>query len=321
MRTIEYLSPTSIGRFRESPKDFYMDYLADYRAPRFPQTAPMSVGSAFDAYVKSFLYESIIGKNPKFELRTLFDAQVEPQNRDKAYDAGKILFEKYKASGALSDLMLDLQSGVSEPRFEISVQGVINGYREGVSRQFGSVMLLGKPDVFYINKHGAHVILDWKVNGFYSKNPVSPKKGYVRCRPNGGQHKDAMCHTKNGVLINYAHPLELVDTTWADQLSIYGWLCGMEIGSDFITAIDQICCAQGTFRVAEHRTTVSKHHQQKLFDYAQELWDRILSGHFFTELTLEESKAKCSQLDDLYNPGKPTLESKDWFDSVTERER
>src|SRR4051812_14365124 len=111
MRKIEYLSPTSLELFYKNQQEFYLRYLSDKRPPRIPQDRPMSVGSSFDAHAKSYLHQNLFGKghDPKFDLKNLFEAQVEPQNRDWALAAGQHAFDVYKRSGALADLMLDLQ--------------------------------------------------------------------------------------------------------------------------------------------------------------------------------------------------------------------
>ena len=56
MRMPEYLSPTSLNVWKRDQEQFYLQYLAEKRPPREPQTQPMAVGAAFDAYVKSYLY-------------------------------------------------------------------------------------------------------------------------------------------------------------------------------------------------------------------------------------------------------------------------
>ena len=92
MRHPTYLSPTSISLFYTDLREYYLQYLCDNRPERMPQTAPMAAGSAFDAYVKSYIYENLIGKDPKFELSTLFEAQVESQHRDQMRILGEYFF-------------------------------------------------------------------------------------------------------------------------------------------------------------------------------------------------------------------------------------
>lgn len=333
MRTPEYLSPSSIAKFHESRDEFYLNYLADNRPPRMAQTRPMSIGSSLDAFAKSFLYEKLFGKNhnPKYDLRTLFEAQVEEHNRDWAWEHGEYCFECYRKSGALADLLLELEASVGTPRFELDVKGVINGYREGVTRDMG-VVLLGKPDVFYINKHGCHVILDFKVNGWCSRSAISPMPGYVRIRSGSGHyavsgpHKDCIPMAWHGTVINQATYLEQHNEDWARQLAIYAWLCGCEIGDEFVTAIDQFVCKPTgakfpEVRVAEHRLRIGKDFQWKVFADAQQIWECTRNGHFFTNLTREESQARCKMLDDQAAAlCKPASEEDAMFNQIT-RER
>jgi hypothetical protein len=327
MRKPQHLSPTSLNWFYKNQQEFYLMYLADQRPPRFPQTRPMSVGSAFDAYAKSYLHERIfgLGHDPKFAFDAIFEAQVEVQNRDWAREAGKHIFDEYKRNGVLADLLLDLQKAIGPPRFELEVKGAINGYREGVTMTRGDVPFLGKPDVAYINKFGANVILDWKVNGYCSPRNTSPMQGYVRLREDGsnkGQHKNAQLMSHKGIMINIAGFLETFDEEWATQLGIYGWLCGMDIGSDFIVAIDQVVCKPAQprpmLRFAEHRLRVSADYQWRIFAKAQQAWEIIHSDHFFRDMSREESQERCKVLDNTAQALKGDgSEADQWFEKVT----
>lgn len=309
MRTVEYLSPTSVQLFYKDLEQFYIRYLCDTKSARDPQTQPMSIGSSFDAYIKSYLYEALngAGHDPKFGFQALFEAQVEPHNRDWAIVHGKQAFEDYKRSGAAADLLLNLQSAISSPKFEIEIKGVVSGHKEAQTRTYGNMVLLGKPDVFYINREGYSVILDWKVNGWCSKSGTSPKKGYVRLRNGNGSragnsHKECVLLSYNGEIINCAIYLEDIDETWAAQLAMYGWLLGEDVGTEFITAIDQLVCKPTgevfpEVRIAEHRLRVKSTFQKNIFDKASYVWDVIKSGYIFRDMTREESDARCRALD------------------------
>lgn len=300
-RKPKHLSPTSLSLYRQNPDDYFMRYLSNNPPVRFPQTQPMSVGSAFDAYVKADINIKLFGnkKDPKFEFNTLFEAQVEPHNRDTARKDGKIVFDAYVATGSLADLMLELESAVGTPKLESEVFGIVDGQREGMESTIGGVPFLGKPDVFFINKLGAHVILDWKVNGFYSQWGASPAQGFVKIRELGKQpkpHKDCQLSLFNGVMINIAQPLNLSMPEWADQVSIYSWICGEQVGSQFIAAIDQVVCRNGNFRFAQHRSLVAADHQWQLFEQAKKIWEIVNSDWIFREFSLEESQERCKML-------------------------
>jgi hypothetical protein len=284
MRKIEYLSPTSLSLWIKSRDEFYVRYLADVRTPREPQTQPMSAGSAFDAYIKSCLYSTLIkGQDQRFELKTLFEAQVEKHNRDFAWKAGKELFELYTKTGSLADIVLELSDSVIEPRFELDVKGTISRTSED------NIPILGKPDIFWISSEGAHGLYDWKCNGFCAKTKISPIKGYVKMRDLSGHntsHKDCRPIKYKGVLINSALTLDNVKEEWAMQLATYGWLCGEEIGSPFIGGIEQLL---NNDRVASHRAMIPREYQETIYLQYKVAWKTIESGWIFRDLTKEES--------------------------------
>jgi hypothetical protein len=329
MRQPKHLSPTSLSLFWANPEEYYMQYLSDYKLKRPPQTQPMAVGSAFDAYAKSYLHGRLFGEgsDPRFEFTSIFEAQVEPHNRDWAKIAGEYAFQKYRECGALADLMLDLQKASLTPRFEFSITGVISGHREGVTRDFGGVPLNGKPDIFYINRHGAHVNFDWKVSGYCSDHPPSPMKGYVNLRENGKggqQHRGSAYAVHNGTMVNAGLRLEDCNKDWAAQLAIYEWLCGEDIGGDFIAAIDQLVCKKMEprphIRVAEHRLLISKDYQWATFQNARMAWEIINSDHFFRSVTKEDSQAKCKLLDGVAEDlSKPQTELDAWHAEASGR--
>ena len=310
MRKIEYLSPSSIAKFEESVENFYLQYLAENRPPREPQNQAMSIGSAFDAYCKSYFHDKLFGKNHtdsnRFAFDTIFDAQVEEVNRDWARLHGKHAFEQYRSSGALLNLLTEPQTAKTDPRFEFDVRGAVNGYRDALSTKLGEVVLLGKPDAAFTNRDGNHIILDWKVNGWCSNWPTSPMPGYVNLRDsygkNYGPHKDCVPYEIGSLTVNIGCFLEHHKDDWARQLSIYGWLVGEPIGGDFIVAIDQLVCKPQTggipaVRVAEHRLRIHGSFQMKVFDRACEIWDIVHSDHIFRDMTLEDSKGRCQLLD------------------------
>lgn len=299
MRKPEYLSPSAINLFYSDLETYYIRYLTEKRSPREPQTQPMSVGSAFDAYIKSHLHYAVYGnygEGDKFRRESLFESQVEPQNRDWAKPAGQYLFEEYTRLGALSDLLLELRSAIGNPRFEIEIASTVDADLPC------DVKLLGKPDLYFMNKEATNVEFDFKVNGYCSK--ASPKPGYVQLRggKSEGPHKNAVVTPYQGMKINSATTLERVNEEWAVQLSIYSWITGQKVGSQFIAAIDQLACNSDKgfwpeVRIAAHRLLVSREFQLELYQKIVHMWDIICSGHIFRNLSREDSDLKCQSLD------------------------
>lgn len=321
MRQPEYLSPTGIGKFLESPEEYYTRYLAEHRPPRDPQTRPMSVGSAFDAYVKAHIHQTIFGNEGRFAFEKLFEKQVEAHNRDWARAAGLNAFRQYEASGAMASLMLDLKGAATEPKMEFEVRGVVGG-----------VVLLGKPDLYFAHKDGCRVIVDWKVNGYCAKRNVSPKPGFAMCRDgwdhakhkmsrgHGESHKKYRPMMFNGIMINADMHLEDTDAGWARQQAIYAWLLGEEPGSDFIASIEQLACNPTTsadaplIRVASHRGTISSAFQMGFLGIAQDLWGRIKNKWIFTDLSHADSLKRQDLLD---QHGRVHDEAPDWFNELS----
>ena len=302
MRKPDYISPSSLSIFEKDRVAFYTKYMAEPRTPKDPQTDAQSVGSSFDAFVKANLSEALfgIGAKPELEFETLFESQVEEPIRDFAFAAGLHVFEAYCRTGAYQELLIELQVADGEPQFEFSLNGTVGG-----------VPLMGKPDCRYIHASGAHVMLDWKVNGYCSKYAYSPNKFYAmvrdgqegkRSRNAGNPHKGYKPIFFQGLTIG-KHFLEEANSSWADQLSIYGWMMGEDVGTENMVArIDQIVCKPDTppiLRVANHRARVSSQWQLGLVKRLQSCWTAIERGWIFTDLTKAESKARCEAIDML----------------------
>lgn len=300
MRKPEYLSPTSIDLFWQDREAFYHRYLSEIRPARDKQTPPMAIGSAFDTYVKCDLYRKFHGTvPPEWEFDYIFEKQVEPQNRDWARKHGKFAYYKYEQSGALADLLLELEQAIGTPHFELDLQGLVYG------DLVDGIPLLGKPDLYFTNKAGRVVIYDWKVNGYCSKYNTSPAKGYLcqKGHKETGPHKDCLLMDRDGLVINGRHFLEDVDPKWGAQLAVYGWLCGESIGAEFITGIDQLVCNPSgadvpTITVAKHRVLVGTQFQKQLWDNIKRMWYLIGEKHIFDDLPLDKSQEKCEMMDE-----------------------
>lgn len=300
MRKPKFLSYSAQACFWKDREEYCLRYLVDKRIPRSPQERPASIGSAFDARAKSFLYQRLVGKNdPQYEFESLFETQVEKQNWDWARDNVDHVFNSYMASGMMDELIELMEKSTVEPRFEFDVFGEVRG-----------VPIMGKPDcVFKIGD--LWFILDWKVSGYCSKKGVSPAKLYRLLKDgwvDGG-------HTKNhgkphqgyemdldarfGVSTHYMEDCGQAGTNWAEQLSLYGWALGMEIGDEnVVLMIDQLACrpvtdAKPAIRVANYRSRVRDSFQEYLADRIVECWERIQSPDTIFD---DDSAEKFEQL-------------------------
>jgi hypothetical protein len=307
MRKPEYLSPSAIKTYLASPEEYFLKYLTDIRPAKIPQSLPMAVGSAFDAEIKAFLTQRLFGT-----AVDLFEEQVEPQNRDAVRPIGKQIFENYRRMGALSNLLRLLQTAKYAPRFELELRGnvVVGNGDDKIT-----VPLLCKPDLYFVQEFPTlsgtgigvrHVIVDFKVNGYYSK--ASPKPGYInllemvpveasagadgKWTTKSKSHKDAILITNGGIDVN-ATPMDLYCEEWALQNSVAGWI----LGTDFLAGIEQLAfdaskpdhASWGRIpRIATYRGEVSKTYQGNLLKVIRDMWVGINTGTLLPSDKMEE---------------------------------
>jgi hypothetical protein len=305
MRIPHYLSYSSFSLFEKNTEEFYLKFLADNRPERLPQERPASVGSAFDAYVKSSFHRALFGPgaDPKYEFEALFEAQVEPHNRDWAREEGEYIFECYKIAGQYDTLLALLQKSIEPPRMEFEVRTTIEG-----------VPMLCKPDLRFVLPGPVKITHDFKVNGYCSKSATSPNKGYMICtdgykaadgkqsKSHGTTHKQFQPIDFHGLTID-AGALEDCSTEWADQLSLYAWALGEKPGDpETVISVDQIVAkpvpeSRPLLRVASFRARVRKSYQELLLKRLKTCWEVIQSGHIFRDLSREESDQRMKLLD------------------------
>lgn len=303
MRVPSYISPSQISLWDRDREGYYLQHLADVRPQDFEQTKAMSIGSAFDAYVKAKLHADIFGpgSDPQFEFETIFEDQVSKENWDWGREHGLYVFDCYHKCGAYNDLLLMVDNCQNAPMFEFKISGDVE-----------EVPLLGKPDMRFVNKDGAHIILDWKVSGYCSKYGASPAKNYqlVRdcwgedpkpSRTNGMAHKNYEEISWKGLKISKT-PLEEANTSWATQLAIYAWLLGEPVGSeDMVVCIDQIVAKPAgeypLLRVANQKSKISPKFQHDLMHKLTKCWEAIQDNYIFDDVSKEESQNRCEILD------------------------
>ena len=322
----KYLSPSSVSTWLSNPEEFFLKYLAIDKVPRIAQTQAMAVGSAFDAYIKCYLYRRLFGdektKADGFWFDDIFEKQVEPQNRDTATKNGAVCFMAYKNSGALSKLFELLKAAKEPPMFEFTKYGQIHEEGGGVYNKIvadidglevtsaGHVVILGKPDLFFITKNDINVVLDWKVNGYYSTGQGrTATPGYLllldgfepKSKNHGRIHKDAVpWEDESGLHYSLTPNIEMREPDWARQITTYSWLCGAQVGAPMVVAVDQLVCKPSypspNISVALHRCTVTEKFQLETYKTFQAIWNIVQSDHIFRDKPLVESIERCQSL-------------------------
>ena len=152
-------------------------------------------------------------------------------------------------------------------------------------------------------------------------------RGPAEMRGVNGCHKDAQPMMEKGIMINVAHYMEDVDEKWANQCSIYGWLLGEPVGSQFVIGVDQLAIGANpdfkdrskppAIRIAKHRCRASADHQKDLYLLSAMIWKIIHSGWIFRSMTEEASKQRQSMLDQVHKAYGGEGPNEEWFESAT----
>jgi hypothetical protein len=204
---------------------------------------------------------------------------------------------------------------------EFTVEGEING-----------VPFLGKPDLQFVVDLGAGEIQnvwDFKVHGFCSKYGASPTKGYALCRD--GQegtptrshlkcHANYLASNHKNMLVNSGW-MEHCSKSYADQLTLYGWLMGEQVGDEnVVLGIEEILGkytgGPPRLRIANHRGRVSRSYQLSLADRMASCWQAITSGYIFQDMTREENDSRCEVLNDMAKSLVSGGGNDDWFATI-----
>jgi hypothetical protein len=215
---------------------------------------------------------------------------------------GRYVFDCYRESGFYRELLTELLRAAEPPRFEFTVEAVLNG-----------VPFLGKPDAQWVTPEKVHKIHDFKVNGYCSKSTTSPHKSYMLCRDgyksekpsksHNTEHKEFLATRHFDAVVNASY-MEASNTAWADQLTLYGWALGEGIGDEnVVLSVHQIVAKpipdqRPQLRVAAYSARVKSTYQQELASRLRACWDAVTSGHVFPDLSREDSDARCEVLDD-----------------------
>jgi hypothetical protein len=307
LRVPFYLSFSGMTQFFSDRDEYFLRYIAKNRPPRAPQGEPASVGSAFDARVKSELYERYYGagyKPEKYSFEALFLKQVDEERRDFARDRGIYVYESYVKSGMYKRFTDVFDLAVEPPKFEFKVQKTVGG-----------VPFLGLPDGHAKLASGRSVIADWKVNGFCSKSNTSPNKGYAKCldgytakkpsKSHEQSHKEHVAFMLDGIEIS-EHFMEDVEEKWASQTTGYGWCLDCPVGNeDTIYMIHQCVAkplpsgAMPLLRFADFRARTRKPFQEMLMKNYQRVWKAVSTGHIYDEMSKQNSDKEVARMHDL----------------------
>lgn len=269
VRTVAYLSPSSLSLLETNPAQFYFQRLGppELAPKREEQSYPAAVGIAFDAMVKSRIAADRGIRCPSLDFM-LNDVKVE---RERALAQARQLLGGYEASGAFARLLEEHPMAVA-----VDGEDFAPGTRVPVRTRIDCVVDIG----------GKCRILDWKVKGSGNPGGQSPTPGYVRIWDTDQPRIPFAAHPKSGL------PLEQLNRDWATQLTMYGWAQGLPMGEDVVGCIDEVVAWRGDrVRVASFRHPISLAFQQDVARRLVEAWRRIESREVLDpNMSLDEAR-------------------------------
>lgn len=267
VRSIPYMSPSSLKMFEERPAEFYLRRLGppELSPPRETQHFSAGVGIAFDAMVKT-----AVAQRCGFHAPTLAFMLNEVQTeRARALEVAETLMKGYETSGALNRLLEECPQAVS-----VDSEDFAPGTKVPIRTRIDCII---KPVT-------TSVIFDWKTTGANRPGTHSPTQGYARLWDTDQPGVPLPAHHKHGAY------MEEIDSDWATQIVMYGWTQGYPISDELTGAIDQVIAWHGTrVRIASFRARISVAFQQGVKARLEEAWRKIESREVMPQgMTLEE---------------------------------
>jgi hypothetical protein len=251
-----YVSHSSLTLWEEDPEKWVRRYMGGVKDA---QTAPMAVGTVFDALVKNKII-------PEFDVESAYAGSltiVDGDEKQKALDGGELTAKAYFGSRNWIELQKYIDKWLDGGGNLDLVADTVN-MRPWLPNG-ECVYFRTKPDLLLSHPDSRGVELDFKLNGFFSKQGVSIANGHVlKSKQNGMfwefESKGQAATTKSylGTTISTE---AMKDDKWASQLGLYGWgdnLVNDEGEGEWIAWIEQAawrtdskgrrCPSFGTFR-------------------------------------------------------------------------
>lgn len=260
-----YLSDSQVKTFQKDPAAWFDDKIL--RLPRKAQMQVMAVGSAFDSFTKHKLSSDLFGPQHQMtiDMAGQFESSVESHNRDQARIDGNDCLRAYIECGRYAQLLKQL-SVAESVHFESDLRRPWPKDQPKITKQDdcytvpvdvykvdpelskaackmqvvpGSgvrkcVRVIVKPDLIarFLTPNGIRpTIVDWKVNGFYSKQGA-------KIQPMSFTNDDGLpFKCKRGYLygpdgtVNPDHSMQWpIPEEWSNQLHLYAHISLVHLG-------------------------------------------------------------------------------------------
>lgn len=249
-----YLSPSSIDLWNKDRIQWFNKYVVGVIAE--PQTPPMAVGSAFDAYVKC----QIDGGD---YMQALQDC-VEGPLLDQMHPLGKDIFDRHYQRGMGRLIEMGMTPATSSTDLD-----------ETFTTTNGTPVRV-KPDLIF-ERRSKQCVLDWKASGYYSAKGASNIGGYNYSDDSANQYKCVPLADSR------------IPEKWRRQLYTYGYkyesrvLMVHVLNFKPIPGFDQKKCT-----LCEYTEDVQDDLMQTYLDEYDGCWEALKSGRIFTDVSYDD---------------------------------
>ena len=276
------LSPSGIMKIQSDAMDWFRVKVK--KEQKMVQSPAMAIGSAFDNMVKVWLWKEIMGKDVPDAGSSV---ELQGEEREKVLADATRLFAFYRDSGALANLVQEIEMRQKDHQIGLVMENWIEYNLDLGDNIF--LPLCGRPDLAFWLKCQKLFVLDFKVNGYYSKSNTSPRPGYTICRDINGKtsrYKNFVAGDYCGITYNTLYNMEDVNEEWALQTLCYYWMLKAKLTGNvkvvaeenLIAGIDQLI-GVGCNRISSFRGKISPVYQQTLTDKLKVIvlkWDSFI---------------------------------------------
>jgi hypothetical protein len=273
-RQITHISPSTFADWKRCQYKVYLKKQSGEIQPTYKSSLAMSIGSAFDAFIKEYIAKKRGIKSPLLDLNLMLTKNIPESLRPEAIKQGRELAKIY--------IDLGLAAPYLEKIYDIKLE-------QELYIQINHIPILGQLDMI-----ANGVPFDWKTRGF-ENNSAYPHKGWQR---------HIKYNTNNGTfdILEQDAPISMENKNpaWATQLMFYNWLAGNEAKSSYY--VHEICKCKDSIHFVLHTGTISLPFALTLIQDLTLMWEQLCnSGSDDIGLSVIEVPKPCKQTCEAYN--------------------
>lgn len=249
-RQITHISPSTFADWKRCQYKVYLKKQSGEILPTFKSSLAMTIGIAFDAFIKDYIAKKRGIRSPLLDLNYMLTKSIPEELREESIKQGREIAKIY------------IELGLAKPYLE-NIYDIL--LEQELYAQINHVPILGQLDMI-VNG----IPFDWKTRGF-ENNRAYPHKGW---------HRHVKYNTRDGshVLIGEDPHISMEDknTPWAIQMMFYNWLVGNEVKRTYY--IHEICKCDDYIHFVLHKGEISCAFELYLIKDLKLMWEHITNG-------------------------------------------